>query len=129
MFIYVKYLDKLTDVKTSSRVLLASVEVLNRHIDEYNKEKRNVYNKDLTLSQIVNHYINLDLHVSLIKSSISRITNPAMINRIDKSDVERVETQLSEIGEIMNKEEKEYNDIFKAIEDVRKNKDEENKNE
>lgn len=106
MFIYVKYLDKLTDVKTSSRVLLASVEVLNRHIDEYNKEKRNVYNKDLTLSQIVNHYINLDLHVSLIKSSISRITNPAMINRIDKSDVERVETQLSEIGEIMNKEEK-----------------------
>lgn len=129
MFIYVKYLDKVTDVKTSSRVLLASVEVLNRHIDEYNKEKRNVYNKDLTLSQIVNHYINLDLHVSLIKSSISRITNPAMINRIDKSDVERVETQLSEISEIMNKEEKEYNDIFKAIEDVRKNKDEENKNE
>lgn len=129
MVIDVKYLDPVKDVKTSSKVLLSSVEVLNRHIDEYNKEKANVYKKDLSLSQVVSHYIDLDLHISLIKSSISRITNPSMINRIDESDVERVESHLHDIEDIINKEEKDYTEMFEAIENVRKNKDKENKNE
>lgn len=124
MFIDIRYIDKLCGIKssdTSDDLLEACISTLNKHIDEYNKEKKKVDGKDLSIPKMVDHYMEIDLYLSMIESSVKRIEEVVLMTRLDTPDVSKfkhcldIETHLEEVMKVVNIESKRCIEILEMI--------------